>query len=61
MMNLWNQILGLVFESGDFLRIQIFLFLYLFNYSLIFFLCCDIDMYVKNDNGEVKEYEVNVY
>lgn len=56
-----NQILGLVFESGDFSRTQIFLFSHLLYHSLISFSRCDTDMYAKNDNGEVKEYKVNVY
>lgn len=50
-----------MFESGDFSRTQIFLFSHLLNHSLISFSRCDTDMYAKNDNGEVKEYEVNVY
>lgn len=40
---------------------RFFLFSHLLNHSLISFSRCDTDMYAKNDNGEVKEYEVNVY
>lgn len=56
-----NQIFGLVFENGDFSRTQIFLFSHLLNHSYISFSRCDTDMHAKNDNGEVKEYEVIVY